>query len=99
MSENGEIYTTGKNFTLPPAVTALTNLTSVPLHWVLIAHYFGLSLNHRVRGWVERYFLCLRICPHFSILNFPAFFARDTGVVSSSSDVNGVVWLKWQQGH
>ena len=29
MSENGEIYTTGKNFTLPLAVTAVTNLTSV----------------------------------------------------------------------
>ena len=28
MSENGEIYTAGKNFTLPPAMTALTNLTS-----------------------------------------------------------------------
>ena len=28
MSENGENYTTGKNFTLPPAVTILTNLTS-----------------------------------------------------------------------
>ena len=28
MSENGEIYTTGIYFTLPPAVTALTNLTS-----------------------------------------------------------------------
>ena len=28
MSEDGEIYTAGKNFTLPPAVTALTNLTS-----------------------------------------------------------------------
>ena len=28
MSENGEIYTAGKNFTLPPAVTALTNITS-----------------------------------------------------------------------
>ena len=37
MSENGEIYTTGKKFTLPPAVTALTNSTSdystsPPLH-------------------------------------------------------------------
>ena len=29
MSENIEIYTAGKNFTLPPAVTAVTNLTSV----------------------------------------------------------------------
>ena len=28
MSENGEIYTADKNFTLPPAVTALTNSTS-----------------------------------------------------------------------
>ena len=28
MSENGEIYTAGKKFTLPPAVTAWTNLTA-----------------------------------------------------------------------
>ena len=28
MSENGEIYTAGKTFTLPPAVTALTNSNS-----------------------------------------------------------------------
>ena len=28
MSENGEIYTAGKNFTLPLAVTALTNSNS-----------------------------------------------------------------------
>ena len=28
MSENGEIYTADKNFTLPPALTAWTNLTS-----------------------------------------------------------------------
>ena len=27
MSENGEIYTAGKNFTLLPAVTSWTNLT------------------------------------------------------------------------
>ena len=32
MSENGEVYTAGKNFTLPPAVTALTNSTSAPPH-------------------------------------------------------------------
>ena len=28
MSENEEIYTAGKNFTLTPAVTAVTNSTS-----------------------------------------------------------------------
>ena len=32
MSENGEIYTAGKNFTLPPALTALTNSTSGRKH-------------------------------------------------------------------
>ena len=31
MSENGEIYPAGKKFTLPPALTAQTNLTSVLL--------------------------------------------------------------------
>ena len=29
MSKNGEIYTAGKNFTLPPALTGWTNSTSV----------------------------------------------------------------------
>ena len=28
MSENEEIYTAGKNFTLPPAVTGVTNIIS-----------------------------------------------------------------------
>ena len=28
MSENGEIYSAGKKFTLPPALTAWTNFTS-----------------------------------------------------------------------
>ena len=32
MSENGEIYTAGIKFTLPPAVTAVTNLTSGCTH-------------------------------------------------------------------
>ena len=36
MSGNEEIYTSGKNFTLPPVVTALTNSTSaVPLKYFL----------------------------------------------------------------
>ena len=30
MSENGEVYTAGKNFTLPPALTGWTNSTSGP---------------------------------------------------------------------
>ena len=29
MSENGEIYTAGINFTLPPAVTAVTAVTNL----------------------------------------------------------------------
>ena len=35
MSENGEIYTAVNNFTLPPAVAALTNSTSVVVITVL----------------------------------------------------------------
>ena len=31
MSENGEIYTAGKNFTLPLALTGWTNSTSVEI--------------------------------------------------------------------
>ena len=42
MSENGEIYTAGKNFTLPPAVTALTNLTSV-LIVIIVAAILALA--------------------------------------------------------
>ena len=41
MSENGEIYTVGKKFTLPPAVTALTNFTSANVHFF----YFTFSSN------------------------------------------------------
>ena len=38
MSENGKIYTAGKNFTLPPALTALTNSTSdVKIHYISLA--------------------------------------------------------------
>ena len=48
ISENGEIYTTGKNFTLPLEVTAGTNLTSVPSSFSTTAaaaqwHYFILA--------------------------------------------------------
>ena len=39
MSENGEIYTAGKNFTLPPALTALTNSTSVPGKVFIQTHF------------------------------------------------------------
>ena len=38
MSENGEIYTAGKNFTLPPALTALTNSNSALPPCVIIGH-------------------------------------------------------------
>ena len=37
LSENGDIYTAGKNFTLPPALTAWTNSTSskvLPKSWM-----------------------------------------------------------------
>ena len=39
MSENGEIYSAGKNFTLPPALTAWTNSTSD-----CVVHYFVFTI-------------------------------------------------------
>ena len=39
MSENGEIYTDGKNFTLQPALTALTNSTSDRLYTLCLCVY------------------------------------------------------------
>ena len=48
MSENGEIYTADKNFTLPPAVTAWTNSTSVNMAITKISH---LPLPFVVNGW------------------------------------------------
>ena len=47
MRENGEIYTTGKNFTLQPAVTAWTNLTSeyrVELVDMILLGQYGAAL-------------------------------------------------------
>ena len=44
MSENGEIYTAGKNFALPPALTAVTNLTSGRKGQG--QHISAVSLNH-----------------------------------------------------
>ena len=38
MSENGEIYTAGKNFTLPPALTGWTNSTSVQINLKILYH-------------------------------------------------------------
>ena len=45
MSENGEIYSAGKNFTLPPAVTALTNLTSGWASGAFVVALFLISGN------------------------------------------------------
>ena len=49
MSENGEIYTAGKNFTLPPALTALTNSTSVV---VVIMAMMVLMLMMALLAWL-----------------------------------------------
>ena len=51
MSENGEIYTAGKNFTLPPAVTAWTNSTS-GRYWAVLS---GTRLNWVVLYCIWRY--------------------------------------------
>ena len=45
MSENGEIYNAGNNFTLPPAVTALANSTSALLKDALC--FYIIAVFHR----------------------------------------------------
>ena len=52
MSENGEIHTAGKNFTLPPAVTAGTNITSGSWVSVLCSLLvdFGSDMTNVVEG-------------------------------------------------
>ena len=59
MSENGEIYTAGKNFTLLPALTAWTNSTSgytvLLSFWVMKYMSITLIPKHRSRGILTRY--------------------------------------------
>ena len=43
MSENEEIYTVGKKFTLPPAVTALTSFISA-----LLISYFFYNISYTI---------------------------------------------------
>ena len=45
---SGEIYTATKNFTLPPAVTAVTNLTSE-------CHYHYRNDRHNQKDYDEQY--------------------------------------------
>ena len=67
MSENGEFYTAGQKFSLLPAVTALTNLTSVKsssLTWATVttstsfeeasSHARVTSLKFTKRQWVSQ---------------------------------------------
>ena len=49
MSENGEIYTAAKNFTLPPALTEWTNSTSGNSHIV----YYDADLRTATLGLVS----------------------------------------------
>ena len=56
MSENGKIYTADKNFTLRPAVTALTNSTSVLFLWNPAS---GLEINQCV--FLNQFYFCF---PH-----------------------------------
>ena len=48
MSENGEIYTAGKNFTLPPALTGWTNSISedFPVNDKLVLGSIGRKSRH-----------------------------------------------------
>ena len=68
MSENGEIYTAGKNFTLPPALTAWTNSTSDQLKPI------SSQTKQEFRGGIGPSRHCRRQCKIFaSGVNFSIF--------------------------
>ena len=50
MSENGEIYTAGKNFTLPQALTAWTNSTSEEM---IMKDVGSLTLSFEISSEIE----------------------------------------------
>ena len=58
MSEKGEIYTAGKNFTLPPAVTGWTNSTSAPPLSLFYLCSPGSFHNVWSPNWQKRYISC-----------------------------------------
>ena len=72
MSKNGEIYTAGKNFTLPPALTGWTNSTS---------DYWGLKDPPEVRVHHET---CSTICG----TPFPAIWnqKKSTGLAGGAKN-------------
>jgi len=57
LSANGEIYTAGKNFTLPPAVTGWTNLCLNCFHCFHRSHCL-----HCLSSFGAKRLLCLCIC-------------------------------------
>ena len=96
MSENGEIYTAGKNFTLPPALTAWTNSTSVGSD-DLIDH----NQPHS-RGGICHCRHCRRQCKifasgvNFSIFtHFLCFFPLK---LLKLGEIDGVKFLAWKSG-
>ena len=56
MSENGEIYTAGKNFTLPPGLTGWTNSTSEKIFACQFEHKISFEVVAHLRDarWSSR---------------------------------------------
>ena len=97
MSENGEIYTAGKNFTLPPAVTAWTNSTSE----VAIQKIFGF-----LRLWGSPHPTCQRVNHVMSVRHANSVISvnnvKYVNRVNSGNSVNSVssrggIWLQSQR--
>ena len=76
MSENGEGYNTGKKFTLPPAVTALTNLTSV--HTKGMCAKTKLSKTGNSKKYIfDKQIITKILLVYFSLCQFYGLWVRD----------------------
>ena len=77
MSENGEIYNAGKNFTLPLAVTALTNSISVDNIFIFIVLFF-LSVTEQVEASLQEVMVLLQHHGFFSSTSLSIFVIKIT---------------------
>ena len=88
MSENGEIYTAWKNFTLPPALTALTNSTSGVV--IVITLRANMKLKSIYWGQLQKTSVWI-----FSISWLPSIRIVFLLLIMNTGKINSVLFIIW----